>query len=163
MKTELYNTLKALNIEKLSETDLQDLLSIFMVISNPLIRNYLAIVFADVHYEKAIPYLLKKIGEKDTYNNNSTLVHALGSFDMSNYLVQLAVIVCEQEYEARLMAYGIIEEIIPKAPNEDRKEAIQILKESESKLTAMKIGNGENGTLHFIENTKKLIEAYLQK
>ena len=77
MKTELYKSIKAINIKNLNEDDKEELLRIFMVTKNDLIRNQIAFIFSDLHYDNAIPYIIKKINEKSTFHNNGSLVHAL--------------------------------------------------------------------------------------
>jgi len=83
MKTELYKAIEAIDIKNLTEDDKEELLSIFMVTKNALIRNHIALIFADLHYDKAVPYIIKKINEKSTFNNNGTLVHSLEEFDLN--------------------------------------------------------------------------------
>ena len=62
--------IKAIEIDKLAEDDLSELLRIFMVTENPLTRDHLASVFSDLHYDKAGPYIIKKAEEKDVIGNN---------------------------------------------------------------------------------------------
>jgi hypothetical protein len=159
LKTELYKALKTIGEEKISESDKEELLRFFMVTKNSLIRNLIALLLSDVHYDRAVPYILEKINDKETFNDNGSLVHALRSFDMSGHLVQLVKIICEKEYEARLMAYGIVEEIMPKVKAKDREEALKILLEFQSKLESTGANNEENSTLHFIEQTIELISG----
>lgn len=120
---------------------------------NPLIRNHIALVLSDVHYEKSLPYILEKINNKETFTDNGSLVHALAAFDMSGYLVDLVKIICEMGFEPRLMAYGIVEATLPYVQTNEKKEALKILTDCQQKLEVDGAEKGEDSTLHFIEQT----------
>ena len=157
MKTELYKSIKAIDSKNLTEDDKEELLRIFMVTKNILIRNHLALIFADLHYDKAVPYIIKKINEKSTFNNNGTLVYSLQDFDLKKYFIPLIRIICEQEYEARLTAYGIVQDLAPLIPGTTKIKALDILEERRLELEHAAIDKGENSTLHFVEKTKQLL------
>jgi hypothetical protein len=113
MKVELYKAIKAIEIKYLNEDDKDELINIFMGTKNVLIRNHIALIFAGLNYDKAVPYIIENINDKDTFNNNGTLVYALGDLDVKGHFISLIKIICEQEYEARLSAFGIIEDLVP--------------------------------------------------
>ena len=153
LKTELYNVFRSIEKEKISESDKEELLRFFRVTKNPLIRNHIALVLSDVHYEKSLPYILEKINNKETFTDNGSLVHALAAFDMSGYLVDLVKIICEMGFEPRLMAYGIVEATLPYVQTNEKKEALKILTDCQQKLEVDGAEKGEDSTLHFIEQT----------
>lgn len=158
MKTELYKSIKAINLKNLNENDKEELLRIFMVTKNPLIRNHIALIFADLHYEKAISYIFKKINEKITYNNNGTLVYSLEGFELRRYFVSIIKIICEQEYEARLLAFGLAQKVVSLVSKRTKAKALKTLIEYQSKIERSKNDKGENSTLHFIKKTKELLQ-----
>lgn len=160
MKTELYMAFKRIDAQSLSEGDKEELLSIFTIIKNSLIRDQLAFIFSDAKYDKAIPEILKKIEEPESYNNNGSLVYALSGFDMTKHLLPVLKIICEQDYEARLMAYGIVEEIALDLSLSDKREAISILDVCKQKLQSDP-DIGENSRLHFVEKTQELLQNSL--
>jgi hypothetical protein len=157
MKTELYKSIKAIDIKNLNEDDKEELLRIFMVTKNVQIRNHIALILADIRYDKAVPYIIKKINEKSTFNNNGTLVYSLEEFDLRKYFIPIIKIICEQEYEARLTAYGIVQDIAPSISNITKKKALKILEEHRLELEHAAVDKGENSTLHFVEKTKELL------
>jgi hypothetical protein len=157
IKTELYKAIKAINIENLNSEDKEELLKIFMHTKNPLIRDSIALIFAKVHYNEAIPFILKKINEKDLYNHNGTLVYSLEDLDVQKYFIDFIKIICEQAYEARLMAYEIVEKSVNFISNRTRKRALQILESYLLKEKDMADNKYENSTQHFMESTRKLL------
>jgi hypothetical protein len=157
MNTELYKAIKAIDIKSLTEGDKEELLGVFMVTRNALIRNHIALIFADLHYEKAVPYIIKKINDKSTFNNNGTLVHSLNEFDVKKYFIPLIKMVCEQEYEARLMAYYILQDLATTMPGAIKSKAYKILKAHRVALEETATDKGEDSTLHFVEQTQKLL------
>ena len=160
MDNELYKSIKLIDVKKLNEDDKDELLKIFMVTKNILIRNHIAFMFADLHYDKAVPYIIKKINEKSTFNNNGSLVYVLENFDMKKHFIPLIKIVCGQEYEARLMAYGIIEELSPSISNKTKTKALKILDVNQVELERLAADKGENSALHFVEKTKELLHSF---
>src|SRR5437773_3075334 len=158
MKTELYRVIKEIEIKKLTNDDMEELLNFFMVTKNDLIRNHIAFIFADLHYDKAVPYIIKKINEKSVLHNNGSLVYSLRSFDMKKYFIELIRIICMHEYEPRLMAYEIAHEFASSIPNRTKSKALKILEEQRTKLEQIATDKGENSILHFVEKTKKLLQ-----
>lgn len=157
MNTEIYRVFKAINIDSLCKDDMDELLRFFLVTRNDLIRNHIAFIFADLQYEKAVPYILKKINEKGLAQTNGSLVFSLTSFDMSKYFIQLVQIICNHEYEPRLMAYDIIQKHISSMSLLDRNKSIMMLEERRRELEEMGEEMGENGALHFVEKTIELL------
>ena len=75
MKTELYRVIKEIEIKKLTNDDMEELLNFFMVTKNDLIRNHIAFIFADLHYDKAVPYIIKKINQKSKYSKKNICIY----------------------------------------------------------------------------------------
>lgn len=159
MKSELYKIIKEVDIKKLSNDDMEELLIFFMVTKNDLIRNQIAFIFADLHYNKAVPYIIKKINEESLSHNNGSLVYSLGSFNMKKYFIELIKIICKHEYEPRLMAYEIVHESAPLIPNKTKSKALKILEEQRVRLEHIATDKGENSTLHFVEKTIELLQS----
>ncbi|MBY0537301.1 MAG: hypothetical protein K2P88_15725 [Chitinophagaceae bacterium] len=159
MKTELFKVIKKIDEKKLTNDDLEELLRFFMVTKNDLTRNQIAFIFADLHYNKAVPYIIKKINEKGLFHNNGSLVYSLGSFDMKKYFIELIKIICTHAYEPRLMAYDIVHDFAPSIPNRVKIKALKILEEQRIQLEQIATDKGENSTLHFIEKTKELLQS----
>jgi len=157
MNNELYKSIKLIDVKNLNEDDKEELLRIFMVTKNVLVRNHLSFIFEELHYDKAIPYIIKKINDKSTFNNNGSLVHSLEGFDMKKHFISLIKIVCEQAYEARLMAYGIVEELSPTISNRAKSKALKFLEVRQIELEQGAIDKGENSALHFVEKIKELL------
>src|ERR1700710_2647920 len=109
LKTELYRAIKAIEINNLNDADKEEVLRLFMVTKNDLIRNQIAFIFEDTHYERAVPYIIKKIKDKSTFHNNGSLVFVLESLDVKKSFIVFVKIIFEHEYEPRLIAYGIVE------------------------------------------------------
>ena len=157
MNTELYKAFKGLPVENLVEEDKEELLKFFIVTENSLIRNQIAIIFSDLRFNKAIPYLIKKINDRNLYNNNGTLVWALGKLDAEEYFINFIKIICEQEYEARLMAYDIVERFLNLTSIKDKNEALEMLESCLFEQEKVVSDKNENSTFHFLKATKKLI------
>jgi hypothetical protein len=162
MKTELYRAIKEIDTKKLANDDLKELLSLFMVTKNPLIRNHIALIFADLNYTQAVPHIIKKINDKNTFNNNGTLVYSLQEFDLRKYFKAIVNIICEHEYEARLMAYGILEKLTPLVSNKIKSNAIEVLEKNRLRIEQTDTDIGENSRLHFIEKTEQLIRFSIE-
>lgn len=159
MKTELYKAIKTIDAKNLSDDDLEDLLMFFMATKNALIRNHISFIFGDRHYDKAVPYILRKLNEKSVLHNNGSLVYSLGSFDMKNHFIDLIKIICSHEYEPRLMAFEIVNKIAPSINNSTKSEALEILEECRKQLERTATDKGENSPLHFVGKTIELLQA----
>lgn len=157
MKSELYKALKTLDHNKLNEEDKSELIRIFIVIKSSIIRNQIAFIFSDLHYDDAVPYIIKKVNHKKLYNNNGSLVYALHGLNTKPYFIEIIRIVCDQGYEARLEAFGIIQKDLKSIPEKEKREAIEILEEKRIKEEETAIDKGVNSKLHFIEQTQKSI------
>ena len=159
MENELYKAIKNLNIENLKQDDKEELLKIFMHTKNSLVRDHIALIFSDLNYDKAVPYILKKVCEKELINNNSTLLFALSNLNVKKYFIAFIKIICTHEYAARLMAYEIVEEYVGKVSSSVKKSALKIL--NEHMLTQMVIetkNQYENSPRHFIEETINILK-----
>jgi hypothetical protein len=159
MKTELYRAIKEINEKSLTNEDMEELLNFFMITKNDLIRNHIALIFADLHYNKAVPYIIKKINHKSTLRNNGSLVYSLGSLDITKYFIELVKIICEHEYEPRLMAYEIVQKFASSVPSRTKVKALKILEEQRLKLEQIATDKGKNSTLHFVEKTIELLQS----
>jgi hypothetical protein len=157
LHTELFNAIRKLNPKDLTDSDKNDLLSLFNGTKNHAIRNQIALIFSDSHYNAAIPFIIKKINDKDLYNRNGTLVYALENLDSLEYYIDIIKIICEQGYEARFMAYSIIEKLSVSVSNDVKKTSLDILESY--RLMQPKIDDADyiDSTLHFIESTQKLL------
>jgi hypothetical protein len=129
-----------------------------MITKSSLIRNEIAFIFADIQYDNAIPYILKKINQKDLYNKNGSLVFALTNMDTLKYFRQIIKILCDQGYEARLLAYSIIEKNKDLISKNTIESALKDLEKYEILEDQSSFDKGENSRLHFIERTKKLLQ-----
>lgn len=159
MTNELFNAVKSINIEKIDEGDKQDLLRIFMVTQNHGVRNQIAMIFADLKYQEAVPYIVKKINDPEIFNYIGTLVYAIGSLDCSEYFLSFIRVLSEHKYEARLGAYDIVEKDASVVSKTIREEALDILKAFQIKEELVNVEKYENSKLHFIDATIKLLLA----
>lgn len=157
MNNELHKAFKSINIDNLNNDDKFELLTIFRNTKSPLIRNQLAFMFSDMHFNEAIPYILKKINQKNLYNQNGSLVYALTTLDTRKYFKTFIKIICEQGYEARLHAFEIVEKDVKSVITEVRREALNSLQKCRNRQISLSTENGENSRLHFIEQTIKLL------
>lgn len=157
--TELFRAIESIKIENLNDDDKKELLKIFNHTENFAIRNQIALIFAEVHYHEAVPFILKKINDEALLNKNGTLVYSLESLHVKKHFIDLIKIVCEQEYEARLMAYEIIENLLPSVSVRVGNRALKILDEYQKKLQKSGSSNDANSKLHFIESTIALLES----
>jgi hypothetical protein len=158
MKTELYRSIKNIEPGKLSESDKEDLLKIFDVVDNVLIRDQIAFIFGDSKYDKAVPHIIRKIKDSKTFHNNGSLVYALHGLDVSNFFTDIIDIICTMEYEARLAAYEIIDDNKSKISDHVRANAIDTLQSHLKTLPTNRPDIQENSTRHFIESTIKLLK-----
>lgn len=122
--TELFNVLLQLREENLTAGDLEDLLVLFSYTKNHALRNHLAKIFCNVHYEPAVPVIFEKILDKCNYNHTGTLVFALESFDLKNYLKDLVqILLSPQSFEALMTLEYIIERHLDSFLQIDKEEA----------------------------------------
>ncbi len=158
MKSELYNAIKSINCENLTESEKEDLLSMFISTKNSMLRNQIAFIFSDIVYNKSIPYILQKINEKEILNKNASLVYALQAMDVRKHFVDIVKIICTQEYESRLMAFEIVENLANKITKSEKLKAIKILEHFRDTDTAVSPEmNLENSKIHFINKTLELV------
>lgn len=155
MESELYRVIKSISVDLLTVDDKVELLVLFRHTKNDLVRNRLALLFSDAEYKEAVPDIIEKINQEDMRNKNGTLVFALGNLVTgSNILVK---IMCEQEYEARLMAFEIIDGLASSLDPNSRKQMLDVLEKYWNDLSVTQSPFEENGALHFIGETKKII------
>lgn len=159
MKTELLKAFKEIDPEKLTEEDKAELLRFFMATESNSIRNQIAFIFSDAHFERAVPFILKKINQKSLMGYNGSLVYALQEFDLRRYFIQIIKIICDHEYEARLMAYEIAIKWMPLISNKINRKAIDILEGTRIRLEVSPADKGENSSLHFVEKTIALLQS----
>ena len=158
-KSEFYNVIRAINPNNLDDKDKEELLKIFMVTENILIRDQISFIFSDVHYNIAIPFILKKILNESNYNNNGSLVFALDNLDAKKYFFSFIKIICVQGYEARLMAYDMVEKYANSISNRTKSLALRKLERYRINEKSTATEKGENSRLHFIEQTIKLLKG----
>lgn len=56
MENELFKVIKSIDINNLTKEDKEELLAIFQVTKSSLIRDRIALIFADLNYNEAVPY-----------------------------------------------------------------------------------------------------------
>jgi hypothetical protein len=108
MSTEVYKAIKSLKNENLYQEDKEELLRFFIVTRSSAIRNQIAFMLSDVKFNKAIPFIIDKINEKDLCHNNGSLVYALENLDVKDYFIEFIKMICDWEYEPRYQAYEIV-------------------------------------------------------
>jgi hypothetical protein len=131
------------------------------VTNNSLIRDHIAMIFSDVRYDKAIPYILRKIKDKRMYGNNGTLVAALRYLDASKYFNEFVKIICEQDYEARLWALDIIEDFSSAVSINLKRKALKTLTAYKSSMDDIHEIEYKNSRLHFVDEAIMLINNSL--
>ena len=159
MNTELYRLFKDIDTKKLTDDDQEELLRFFMVTKDNAIRNQIAFIFSDTNYEKAIPFIIRKINQKELFNYNGSLVYALQEFDLRKYFIQILKIICTQEYEARLMAYEIVIKTGPLISDKMKDKSLNILEEARLQLESSATDKGEDSALHFVEKTMEILQT----
>jgi hypothetical protein len=157
IQNELYQAIKKINIENLNEDDKEELIKIFEVTNNSHIRNQLALIFADLNYNKAVPYIIRKINDRKIFNYIGTLVYSLEGLDVKIYFLTFIRVICEHEYEARISAYSIVEKFAASISKTTRKKALQVLNYHHVVEEQKEIQRYENSILHFIDATIKLL------
>lgn len=158
MKTELYNAIKMIHPEKLTNTDLDDLLCLFKKTKNDLVRNQIAFIFQDTKFEKAIPHIIRKINDPEIQHNNGSLVHALSGFNMKDYILELVSIICKFDYEPRLMAFEIVDEIKDSISREKKDAALDMLRSYLNQFKSTPDAMKPNSKYYFVLETIKLLE-----
>lgn len=159
MKTEFYKAIKSIDNEALSDDDKEELLKLFMITNNSLIRDHIAMIFSDIRYDKAIPYILKKVKDKSLYGNNGTLVAALRELDASKYFSEFVKIICTQDYEAQLWALDLIDDFSSDVSVNLKRKALKTLTSCKSSIKDFPEKDYENSRLHFINEAIKLISV----
>ncbi|MGN6196466.1 MAG: hypothetical protein ACTHOB_16120 [Ginsengibacter sp.] len=157
MKNEICKAFKGIDVNKLNDSDKLELLRFFRITKSAVIRNQIAFMFSDLNYDLAIPDIIKKINQKNLYNNNGSLVYALNDMNTKEYFHSFIKIICEQDYEARLAAFEIIQKDVSAISEKTKKEALKVLEKCRIKEEKTAKNKGEDSRLHFIEQTQKLI------
>lgn len=163
MKTELYKALKGISVENLSEEDKEELLRFFVVAQTNVIRNQIAFIFSDAKFNKAIPFIIDKINDKDLSHCNGSLVYALEDLDVKEYFIDFIKMVCEMEYEPRYQAYEIVQKFAPAISKEVREKALKLLEERQLLLQTKSADREPGSTLNFVEQTIELIQRLQQQ
>lgn len=159
MFTELYKAIKTINIDNLSEPDKFELLKIFIVTQDVLVRDHLAFIFSDLRFNEAVPFIISRINEQSSLNNNGSLVYSLDNLDTAGYFLDIIKIICDHGYEARLQAYELIEKNVSFISEETRKSALKTLEEGRLKEDQSDSDKGENSRWKFIEKTIDLLHS----
>ena len=158
MGVELNALIKAVNIKNLDEDDKEELLRLFIVTRNPLIRNRLALIFSDLQYNKAVRHIIKKINDKSLFNRNGTLIYSLENLEVKKYFLTFIRVICEHEYEARYQAYEVAVKNAGSISKTTRNRALQILDHYWALQEPIEDDKEYNNSiLHFIEATKKVL------
>lgn len=159
MENELAKIVKSLNLNNLGAEDKEELLRIFNVVKNPALRDQIALVFSEIKYNEAVPSLIKKIKNKELFNNTATLLLSLYDLEAKKYFTSFINIICEQEYEARLMALQLIEKYAGSISAQVKKKSLEILKlhRAEEEKNYVK-EQYVNSTLNFIDETIGVLE-----
>jgi len=156
---ELYRALKGINAENLTDEDKEELLRFFVVTKNHVIRNRIALIFSDTKYNKAIPFIIKKINDPNLFYNNGSLVYALENLEVKDYFIEFVKIVCEMEYEPRYQAYEIVRKLAPAISQEIRENALALLEERRILLEITATDKGPDSSLDFVEHSIELIKG----
>jgi len=156
---ELYRALKGINAENLTDEDKEELLRFFVVTKNHVIRNRIALIFSDTKYNKAIPFIIKKINDPNLFYNNGSLVYALENLEVKDYFIEFVKIVCEMEYEPRYQAYEILRKFTPAISPEVRENALALLEERRILLEITATDKGPDSSLDFVEHSIELIRG----
>ncbi|MCF6403147.1 hypothetical protein L3C95_09695 [Chitinophaga filiformis] len=157
--TELYRALKGMNAESLTDEDKEELLRFFMVTKNHVIRNQIPLIFSDIKYNKAIPFIIKKINDQNLSHDNGSLVYALENLEVKNYFIEFVKMVCEMEYEPRYQAYEILRKLAPAISSEIRENALALLEERRILLEITATDKGPDSSLDFVEHSIELIKG----
>ena len=157
LNTELFKAIKQLKIANLTNDDKDDLLSIFNNTGNAAIRDQIALIFAEVSYNEAIPSIINKINDKALFNHTGTLVYCLQELDAKNYFIDLIKIVCEQAYESQIVAFTAIKNLIEFIEGDTLSQALMLLKSSKKKIEKSNVDNYE--TIDLINSLIDLLEA----
>lgn len=160
MENELIKAIKNIKLEHLEAADKEELLRIFNVVKSPNLRNHIAMLFSDLKYQEAVPALIAKITDEELFNNTGTLIFALYELEVKEYFITMIKVVCEQEFEARLMALDIIEKYAQSISPEVKEKSLIILKthRTEKEKNYIK-ADYPKSTLNFIDQTIKLLES----
>jgi hypothetical protein len=158
MNTELYKALKGINVENLNEEDKEELLRFFVVVKNNVIRNQIALIFSDTKFNKAIPFIIDKINDKNLRHYNGSLVYALENLDVKDYFIEFIKMVCELDYEPRYQAYEIVQKFALTISKEIKEKALILLEERRILLEITASDNGPDSVLNFVEHTIALIQ-----
>ncbi len=157
MTNELSNAINSINIDNLDEEDKADLLRIFMATENAGVRNRIAMQFADLRYQKAVPYVVEKINDPAIRHCTGTLLYALDSLDAAPYFLTFIRVLSEHEYESRYGAHILVEKYADSISATTRKKAIKVLEDFRTKEEQADEEKYENSKLHFIDATLKLL------
>ena len=92
-------------------------------------RNIVALALRDLKNNKAIEPILKSIFKSENKNYNGTMVYTLQELNCKNKLVEIFKILFFQGYEAKLLAYNILDEQIFEFKKNDLIEIQKMWKE----------------------------------
>lgn len=157
--TELYRALKGISAENLTDEDKEELLRFFVVAKNHVIRNQIAFILSDIKYNKAIPFIIEKINDKNLSHNNGSLVYALENLEVKDYFIEFVKMICEMEYEPRYQAYEIVQKFTPTISREIRENALALLEQRRILLEITATDKGPDSPLNFVEHSIELIRG----
>jgi hypothetical protein len=153
----LYTAIRSLPVGEIGEEDNRELLDLFLVTRNTLIRDWIAMIFADTQFHEAVPYIIQKINDPKSRGNTGTLVHALGDLDCKEYFLDIVNVICTQAYEPSLWAYDIVEEYADDISYPTRLQALQLLENARPAAEAAS-GNDADKKLEFINGAVELLK-----
>ncbi len=148
---EILDTLKSIEVQKLTKEDKIDLLNLFNNTKSYVVQDQIALIFGEANFDFAVPYIFEKIRDKTNYNHTGTLVYALDYFDMKPYLKELIEIIFEQGYESKIMAYNLIKEFSLSLSEDEKQPNLNHLIERRDKL------KNDIDTLDIVDETMSLL------
>lgn len=163
MSSEINRIFDSIIKEKLSPNDMEVLLDIFRATNNVWLLNKISFIFADLKYEKAKPFLLKKIFESDMYGKNGSLVFSVIDLFTIYDLDSAIKILTSQDYECRISVFDFLENLFPKLNDKQKKKALKMLYGSRQ-IEELKEENKTEyleSTLHFIDSAIKLLNPQI--
>lgn len=160
MSSELLRCLVEINPYKLSPEDKEELLVMFVATEIHSIRHHIALIFSDLKYYAATPFLINKIAELEYSPGIDLLFFALRNLAEKDYFLEYVQMICDLGYEARSQAYQIVGLLMNGISENTRNTALNILMDSKSKYSPHSHRPIEGSTQYFIENALNLLRTF---
>lgn len=151
MRPELYSRLETYNIEGITESDKEELLQNFIDTDDYYVRHHTVLMLSELGYNKAVPFIIEKIFDKEITHRKGTLIWALEKLDAQDYFLDFIKMICEMVYEPRLWAFGSIEKYAPLISNDVKKQAIELLNKYAEQIGDIDDEHYKNSTQHFMD------------